>query len=264
MTKLETYVSKNKIPSLGYMMKLAGKNLISSSPLSMLSTTKHSPLPLNARILIRSVLYPKWEFNSNDFKDKEKGILYDLATLSAIRQKERGTSNNYIVEREVLKNPSLYKDNKYYKIKPWNNQLVSGKDLKEVAKDLASNGIAFHDYDSLVSMMDIDNRGNKTRRYSDKQINQMQNFSKDNLLKMMYHSFTNPVYAVRTGIGRADMIPLGNHYDNGSRSNYILNDTFDFEKINKNDFDMSNDYNKLHKFAEKNTYPLNVKLNLGF
>lgn len=263
---IEKNIYRQKIKNeLGKMF-----NMVSGlNPINAYLTTKYSPLPLNARLYLRSKMYPNWNFTNKDFRKNELAILYDLAQLASIRQNTWEDRGAFPVEKSVILNPNKYKDDSMYKIKEWGDEIISGKDLKEMAKDYMSDGIAFHDYyDGLMSMYDYhkDKNGNiiKKRRYSDKQIRQMDNFPRDNKFMRAYHSFTNPVYAVRTGIGRANIIPLGEKYRDGSRGQYILNDTFDFEKINRDDYDMNDDYYKLHKEAENKSFPIKVNVDLGF
>lgn len=238
------------------------------NPINRYLTTKYSPLPLNARLYLRSKMYPNWDFNTNDFRKGELGILYDLAQLSSVRQDSWKDGNAYPVERSVYYYPEKFDNDKIYRIKEWDNAEVSGKELKDMAKDYMSTGISFHDYDALRSMMNEfrDRNGNKIleRRYSDKQIDQMDNFPNDNKLMRAYHSLINPLYAVRTGIGRAQLIPYGKTYPKGIREGYIMKDVFDFDKINRDDFPMSKDYYDLHKEAEGQTYPIKVRADLGF
>lgn len=252
------------------VLNLIGRpfNKIIVDPFNRYLTTKYSPLPLNARLYLRSRNFPDWDFGPDDFRKSEINILSDLAALSSVRQNSWKDGSTYPVERNVYYYPEKFNDNKRYRIKEWDNAEITGKELKDIAQDYMSTGISFHDYDALRSMMNksrnILGRERLERKYSDKQINQMQNFANDNKFMRAYHSFTNPLYAVRTGIGRAQLIPYGKIYPKGIRENYVMNDVFDFDKINKNDFPMSDDYYKLHKEAEDQTYPIRVRANLGY
>lgn len=228
---------------------------VAQAPATRMLTTKYSPLPLNYRMMLRSALYPGWNFTSKDFKKSEKEVANDLADLAKMRIESRDTHPNYSRERDVILNPNKYQLNKEYVIPEWNNQKVTGQQLVDAAKDLMSNGIAFHDYESLGEMGSYDKYGNIIPKYSQNKIQKALNFNKDKWYQQMYNSFTNPVYAVRTGLGRAEL--------NSKYNPTELRDTFDFAPINKANFERSKDYTNLHKFAEAFASPMKVNLELG-
>jgi len=247
MDILEAGVYKNKYMPSDIVNKILN-GAVKYNPLTVYATTKYSPLPLNARILLRSMYYPDWNITALDLRNKEKDVLRDLISLSDYRKSNRMSAPEYATLRDVMFNTDKYINNNKYNVKEWGNKKFTGRQLKDLAYDLLSNGISFIDYENLGNVSAIDNRGMTYPKYSDKQINQMLNFKDDNKLQMAYKSMTNPLYAVRTAIGRADVT--------GKGKDALVRDVFDFQNIDTADFDMSNDYRNMHKFAEKKSNPL--------
>ena len=178
--------------------------------------------------------------------------------LSTIREDNRNNTNIYPVENEVAFNTDKYKDDTYYKIPKWGNTILTGKELKDYARDLYGDGIEFHDYASLQDMKNE----NDNPKYTNKQMQQLGNFTKDNNWQRIRNSFTNPAYAIRTAFGRMLTTPYGDKNKYGVYDRYKLTDVVDYAPIN-NEFPASDSYKGLHKYAERTTYPLKVRIMLG-
>lgn len=225
-----------------------------TNAISSYSTTKYSPLPINARLMVRSLMYPEWNFTSKDFKKSEKELATDLAGLAKFRAGNRDKADYYSVERKVYKNPNAYKDDVTYTIPEWNNSKIAGRELKQYAQDLYSNGISFHDYAALDQLRNQNKNGSSSPKYSEQQIAQTGKFPDDSIEDIIVNSFKNPVYAFRTGIGRAELDNIHNPTS--------MKDVFDFQKINKNSFGMEDDYYNLHKFAEDFSAPIKSNMEI--
>lgn len=210
------------------VVQMLKANPMLSVPIAV-ATTKYSPLPVNTRMLLRSTFYPEWGMTEKDLTDKELNALRTAALMSEERTKYLNIPSEIKYMEDILK----LDDNKRYP--QYNND--TGKNIKEgMRRHRTPNTIQYEDYWNAVDAPDdIEERS----KYMD--------FTRHNYKQMIENSFSNPLYALQTTVGRADL--------NGNK----IVDTYNFLDRDQN---RSKDYDNIHRWASRLSNPMDVNIDL--
>lgn len=192
--------------------------------MSNVLTSKHTHLPTNFRILVRSILDPERGVTNSDIYSSEQNTLDELYKTSKRRQ----------IEQMVNKQGWL---NKY----KWMTDAAKRMGKYDILlKDMFGNGIQFADM--IIHGEEKDKRANPP-------------IVTDSLANIVKHSFTDPYYNMRTTIGRGNI-----SYDNYNRPH--IKEKYDFMKFAPGAQDETEDYYWLHRIGEDFSKPINVDIQL--